>query len=91
MPDLRKYWQEVRTLAGSLPSFLWMVSGEGYLIEVAAEIAAKLILAKSHRVATEEEIRRRAEEEAATNRELAREGLRKRGIEVVAVRRDDIA
>lgn len=87
MRDLRKYWKDVHTLAGSLPAFVWVVSEDGCLVETAAEVAAKLLIAKSHRLATQHEIRARAEKEKARNREVAAETRRKRGVEVVAVNR----
>jgi hypothetical protein len=85
MRDLRKYWRDVRTLAASLPAFVWVVSEDGCLVEAAAEVAAKLLIVKSHRLATEDEIRARSEAEAARNRETTKQGRRKRGIEVVAI------
>lgn len=85
MRDLRKYWQEVRNLAASLPADVWLVSRDGALVEAPAGIAAKFLIAKSHRLATEEEIRAKLETESARNRQAAKHALRKRGVEVVAV------
>jgi hypothetical protein len=88
MRDVRKYWQDVQAMARLLPEFLWVASEEGCLVEVSAELGAKLLIGKSHRVATEDEIRARREADAARNREMARRGRRKRGIEVVAVEQE---
>jgi hypothetical protein len=88
MRDLRRYWQEVRELAATLPEFVRLVSANGCLIEVAANLAARLLLAKSHRIATEDEVRAGAAKDVAKDREATLEGLRKRGIAVVAVRQD---
>jgi hypothetical protein len=85
MRDLRKYWHDVRALAASLPAFVWVVSEDGCLVEAAAQVAAKLLIAKSHRLATDDEIRARGEADAARNRETAKQGRRKRGVEVVAI------
>jgi hypothetical protein len=85
MRDLRKYWHDVRVMARVLPEFVWVAGEDGRLVEVSAEVAAKLLIAKSHRLATEEEIRARGEAETARNREMALEGRRKRGIEVIPV------
>jgi len=85
MRDLRLYWQEVRTLAASLPEDVWLVSDDGVLVETSAAVAARLLIAKSHRRATVEEIRQRADAEKIRQRRAAAEDRRKRGIEVVAV------
>lgn len=85
MRDLRKYWQDVHAMARALPEFVWVAGEDGVLVEVGAELAAKLLVGKSHRLATEEEIRMRGELEKARRREMAAEGRRKRGVEVVGV------
>ncbi|HLH40235.1 MAG TPA: hypothetical protein VKX39_13885 [Bryobacteraceae bacterium] len=85
MRDLRKYWQDLHALAASLPADVWLASRDGALVEAPARIAAKMILAKSHRLATEEEIHVRRQEEAARHRQAAAADRRKRGVEVVAV------
>lgn len=85
MRDLRKYWQDVHTMARVLPEFVWMTGESGELVEVSAELAAKLLIAKSHRLATEEEIRAKQESDAAARRKKAAEVRRKRGVDVVAV------
>ncbi len=86
MRDVRSYWKEIHALQATLPDFLRVTSGEGAVIEVSAAVAAKLLHAKSHRLATEEEIRARAADEDARNRETAEEELRRRGIAVVTVK-----
>ena len=85
MRDLRKYWQEVHSLAANLPADVWLASRDGELVEAPAEIAAKFLIAKSHRLATEEEIRAKRAAEAVHSRKAAKEDRRKRGVEVVAV------
>ncbi|HUA86442.1 MAG TPA: hypothetical protein VMB85_21440 [Bryobacteraceae bacterium] len=85
MRDLRKYWHDVNTLAASLPEFVWVAGEDGCLVEASARVAAKLLVGKTHRLASEEEIRARGEADAARSRERLREARRKRGIEVVEV------
>ncbi len=86
MRDVRSYWKEIHALQATLPDFLRVTSADGDVIEVSAAVAAKLLHAKSHRVATQEEIQARAAAEDVRNRETAREELRRRGIAVVAVK-----
>jgi hypothetical protein len=93
MADLRVYWQEVRALANSLPQFTWLMSVDdakrgmvgGRMAEVGAEQAARLLHAKSHRTATEDEIGAHLEKEDQARRVSYQDGLRRRGIAVVAV------
>jgi hypothetical protein len=85
MPDVKRYWQEVRAIEKTLPEFVWLAGMENSLVEVAAAQAAHLLHAKSHRLATEEEIAaRRAEEEAAKDC-VRHERLRRQGIAIVEV------
>jgi hypothetical protein len=93
MPDSRQYWQEVRALQRSLPEFVWLMSLDdkkrgmvgGRMAEVAAAQAAQLLHARSYRRATEEEISAHLEKEERVRRQSFHEGLRRRGIAVVAV------
>lgn len=85
MFDLRRYWQEIRALEGALPQYLWIVDAAGVLIEVTARIGAKMLHAKSHRVATEDEVAAHREQEEAREREAAAESKRRRGVEVVSI------
>ena len=64
MPDLKKYWQEIRAIEKSLPAEVWLVSLQnlakgqvgGSMAEAGSAVAAKLLHAKSQRLATEEEL-----------------------------------
>ena len=93
MRDLRQYWQEVRTLERSLPEFVWLMSIEdakrgmvgGRMAQVGAAQAAQLLHANSYRKATEEEIAAHLAKEDQARRQSFNDGLRKRGIAVVAV------
>lgn len=94
MSNIQQYWKAVRVLAGTLPEFVWLVDaarvGETAVVtQVAAEVAAKLIHAKTHRVATEDEVAGHREQEAAANKSARRERLRRSGLAVVAVDGDE--
>jgi hypothetical protein len=94
MPDVRRYWQEVRAIERSLPEFVWMVSIEdslrgrvgGSIAEVSARHAAPLLHAKSHRIAAEEEVRAHRSGEESVKRNRLEEERRKRGVAVVTVK-----
>jgi len=85
MRDIRRYWAEVRALKASLPEFVWLVDVEGSApVEVSAGRAAQLLLEKSHRVASDDELSAQREKEALAKKELQRDGRRRRGIAVVS-------
>jgi hypothetical protein len=94
MPDLRKYWQEIRAIERSLPGDVWLMSLEnrargqvaGSLAEVAAAIAAKLLHAKSHRLATEKETEAHQTRQKETHRQGIQQKLREDGIAIIPVR-----
>lgn len=93
MRDLRKYWQEIREIEKSLPEFVWLMSLDnsprgqrgGCIAQVAAAAAARLLHAKLHRLATDEEIQAHQTAEDEAKHLAFHEGLRKRGIAVIAV------
>jgi len=86
MRDIRRYWQEVRALEASLPSFLWLVDVDGSSpVEVAAGRAAQLLIAKSHRVASQDEVCAQSARDRAAERELRRNTLRQEGVAVVTL------
>ncbi len=93
MPDLRRYWEEIRAIEQSLPQSLWIVSLEdalrdrvaGMIVEVVAAVAAKMLHAKSHRVATEDEVRAERDRQDGVKRSAAEERLRRLGVAVVEV------
>lgn len=87
MRDIRRYWKEVRALEASLPEFVWLVDVDGSApIEVAAGRAAQLLLAKSHRVASEEELGVQRQKERAAGKERQRDERRREGVAVVTPR-----
>jgi hypothetical protein len=95
MPDLKKYWQEIRAIEKSLPAEVWLVSIQnlakgqvgGAMAEVAAAVAAKLLHAKSQRLATEEEIETHKAQQAETQRQVLEQRMRSQGIAVIPVAR----
>jgi hypothetical protein len=86
MRDIRRYWKEVRALEASLPAFLWLVDVDGSSpVEVAAGRAAQLLIAKSHRVASQDEVCAQGARDKAVERELRRNTLRQEGVAVVTL------
>ena len=86
MRDIRRYWQEVRALEASLPEFLWLVDVDGSSpVEVAARRGAQLLIAKSHRVASQDEVCAQGMRDKAAERELRRNTLRQEGVAVVTL------
>lgn len=92
MRDLRKYWQEIRKIEKSLPEFVWLMSlghpprwTGGSMAQVAAASAARLLHAQSHRLAADEEIQAHQAAEDEAKRLAFHQGLRKRGIAVIAI------
>ena len=84
MRDIGRYWKEVRALEASLPEFVWLVDVEGSVpVEVGAGRAAQLLLAKSHRVASEDELSVQREKELGERRERRRDRRRREGVVVV--------
>ena len=84
MRDVRQYWQEIRAIESTLPEFVWLAS-EGCIVQVAAPQAARLLHAKSHRLATEAEIQTHHAAEEAVKLQNFHADLRRRGIAVVRV------
>ena len=85
MRDIRRYWREVRNLEASLPEFVWLAATEGSApVEAPAGLAAQLLLTKSHRLASEEELDVQRAKEAVAGKRLERDRRRKEGVAVVA-------
>ncbi len=86
MRDIRRYWREVRALEASLPEFVWLVAVEGSApVQVGAGRAAQLLLAKTHRVASEDELSVQREREIAERKLRQREARKREGVSVVEV------
>ena len=94
MPDLKKYWQEIRALEQSLAGDVWLMSLEnrvrgqvgGSMVEVAAGTAAKLLHTKSHRLATDLEIDTHQARQLETQRQGFQKKLRDEGIAIIPVK-----
>jgi len=94
MRDFMQYWREIRAIQSTLPDFVWLVSLEdavsrlvgGCIVEVAAALAARLLHAKSHRLATAEEVAGMHAREKQAKLEAAQENLKCRGIAIVEVK-----
>jgi hypothetical protein len=84
MRDIRRYWREVRDLEATLPEFVWLVDMEGSVpVEVPAGLGAQLLIGKSHRAASDEELGLQREKELAAGKELKRERRRREGVAVI--------
>jgi hypothetical protein len=82
--DVRRYWQEVRSIRAGLPEFVWLVSAEDSPpVQVPAAQAAPLLHAKSHRIAEDVQIAAHQAAEQARDFEARREQLRRKGVAVV--------
>jgi hypothetical protein len=94
MPDLKKYWQEIRAIEQSLAGDVWLMSLEnrarglvaGSIAEVAAGAAAKLLYSKSHRLATDEEVETHRARQSETRRLGFQKKLRDEGIAIIPVK-----
>jgi len=94
MPDLKKYWQEIRAIEHSLAGDVWLMSLEnrargqvaGSMAEVAAGAAAKLLYGKSHRLATDAEVESHQARQLETQRQGFQKKLRDEGIAIIPVR-----
>jgi hypothetical protein len=84
MRDIQRYWQEIRSIENALPQFVWVIA-EDCLIEVARAVAARLLQAKSHRLATEQEIAAKKARDEAEKKRRESERRTKEGIVIVEV------
>jgi hypothetical protein len=101
MRDFKRYWDEVREIRTGLPEFVSLVSigngggngggenggGEdgGAPVEAGSDIAARLLHAKTHRIATSQEVVHYQAEKSERNRREAAERRLREGIAVVEV------
>jgi len=85
MRDLKACWEEIREIRGGLPEFVWLVAGGGSPVQVGSGLAARLLQAKTHRLATEDEVRSHRAQEAAWNRQQTEQRLRREGVVVVMI------
>jgi hypothetical protein len=96
MNNVREYWKTVRVIAETLPEFVYLVEAVEnkdvvVVTQVGADLAAKLIHAKTHRIATQDEVDAHQAGEVAANKNARLERLRRSGAAVVAVEDGDEA
>ena len=86
---IQQYWKDLRLLEASLPEFVWLAATAAgappFVTQVATGVAAKLLHAKSHRVATEEEVACHHAGDAAAIKQAKQERMRRSGAAVVVV------
>ena len=93
MADLKKYWQEVRSLEKGMDDFVWLVSVQdaskghvgGRTMQAAAAVAAKLLHGGSHRIASETEVESLLASQDADRKQAFTTRLQRQGIAVVPV------
>jgi hypothetical protein len=84
MRDLRKYWAEVNAIGRGLADSVWVTpTGRILLVEVPAAVAAKMLQAQSHRIATDEEVAEYKADQTEARQRAFHDDLRKKGIAVV--------
>jgi hypothetical protein len=95
MPDLKKYWQEIRAIEQSLGADVWLMSLEnrargqvaGSIAQVAAGAAAKLLHGKSHRLATDQEVESHQARQLNAQRQGVQKKLREQGIAIIPLKK----
>ncbi|HLX44445.1 MAG TPA: hypothetical protein VKR43_13465 [Bryobacteraceae bacterium] len=85
MRNLKSYWDEIREIRSGLPEFVWLVAAGGSLVQAGSGVAARLLKAKTHRLATEDEVRVHRDQECAWNRQQTEQRLRREGVVVIAI------
>jgi len=93
MPDLKKYWDEIRALESIMTDFVWVMSlhnparGQvgGSISQVNGSVAARLLHASSHRLASDEELQSHLDQQDQQKREAFRQRLQRQGVAVVPV------
>jgi hypothetical protein len=89
MPDIARYWEQIRAMEAELPEFPWLAGPRGGIAQVRRPTAARLLHRGSHRLATDTEIEAHRQMEAETRARADREAMRRRGVTVVAVGRPE--
>jgi hypothetical protein len=87
MRDFKRYWEEIHEIQAGLPEFVWLVSVEdgGAPVEAGSSVAARLLRAKSHRVATGEEVVQHQADKSEENRRESQARLAREGVVVVKI------
>jgi hypothetical protein len=91
MRDVRQYWKQVSDAAAALPEFVWLAQAGAdpapFAIQAPAAIAARLLVAKTHRLAQPAEVDAQLAREAAFERSARAEQRRRKGTAVVQVQK----
>jgi hypothetical protein len=86
---IQQYWKDVRALEVNLPDFVWLVATAAglppFVTQVTKGVAAKLLHAKSHRMAADDEVEAQYTLDAATLKLAKKERMRRSGATVVVV------
>jgi hypothetical protein len=89
---IQQYWKDVRSIEQSLPALVWLVATAAgappFVTQVASDIAAKLIHANSHRVATDEEVQAQSVNDVEALKQARKERMRRTGAALVVL--DDV-
>jgi hypothetical protein len=88
MRDLKRVWEDIREIQAGLPGGdVWVVAVDAVSapVEVGNANAARLLHAKSHRLATDDEVRSHHEFETESNRRRAEDRLRREGVAIVTI------
>ena len=93
MPELKKYWAEIRTLEQGLDEYVWLVSAHnpsrghvgGSIAQASRPLAAKLLHAGSHRAAKDEEVEKHLAGQEAARKKAFTDRLHHHGIALVPV------
>ena len=87
--SIQDYWRDLRAVEKGLAEFVWVVGQTEralpFLTEVPAAVAARLLRARSHRLATEEEVQAHLEQEQAAAKAAKLDQMRRSGSDVVVV------
>ena len=86
---IQQYWKDIRSIESTLPALVWLVGtatdAPPFVTQVASDIAAKWIHAKSHRIATEEEVQAQSANDVVALKQAKQERMRRKGAALVVV------
>jgi hypothetical protein len=86
---IQEYWKDLKSLEETLPEFVWLVATAAgappFVTQVACRVAAKLLHARTHRIAADEEVAAQRAKDTATLKQAKQERMRRSGAAVVVV------
>ena len=87
--SIEDYWREIRAVEQGLAEFVWVVGQAEkalpFLTQVPAAIAARALKARTHRLASAEEVEAHLAQEQAAAKAARRDQMRRSGADVVVV------